>query len=173
MPQRREGWGGEGEGQLGNLLTEYSRVYLLHGAKILSRHLSTRCNPLTLPHENLTYLTNTLTHPLTYVCTPVKRHKHTPPTHWKPLYNMATVLPWSFDTHPWHVNTLTHAQYQFTPSHPTRHTHLLHPPCESMLFWQFTEFPLRVAWDHATSAIERWYYYCWDHQHWTHKQIAS
>ena len=169
MPQRREGWGGEGEGQLGNLLTEYSRVYLLHGAKILSRHLSTRCNPLPLPHENLTYLTNTLTSPDICMYPSKKAQTHTTNTLKAP--NIIALIPWH--TPLTYVYTLTHAQYQFTSSHPTRHTYLLHPPCESMLFWQFTEFPLRVAWDHATSAIERWYYYCWDHQHWTHKQIAS
>ena len=173
MPQRREGWGGEGEGQLGNLLTEYSRVYLLHGAKILSRHLSTRCNPLTLPHENLTYLTNTLKHPLTYVCTPVKRHKHTPPIHWKPLI-------WPHYALDPLTHTLDIRKYPdiCAISIHTLTSHKTHPLVTPTLWIHVV---LAIHWVPVTCCMRPCYirdravvyYYCWYHQHWTHKQIAS
>ena len=122
-------------------------------------------------NETPTYLTNTLTSPDICMYPSKKAQTHTTNTLTAP--NMVTLWPWSLDTHPDTCATSIH----------TLTSHKTHPLVTPTLWLHVV---LAIHWvlvtccmrhHHATSVIELclkgWCYYCWDHQHWTHKQIAS
>ena len=120
---------------------------------------------LAYPDKTLTHTTNTLICPHHHTSTrhwhtPVKlthpNDWHTPKTHWQPLigpqhhpdpWRTHWIWPNTLKQHFTHIDTHGKEVVSHTPSYLTRHTQLPHPPCDSMLFWQFTGFPLGVAWD--------------------------